>query len=132
MLAALETLTSLEPDYSPDDFEDLTGEASVTIIEVVAPGAVEEALRGEADIPPLRDLLSAARADPQPGLLLDGYETFLGAGEEAMVEIVEVAPSLDAVDRTTMPHAPQATSLTERLAGVEGRSGRFLKALFGN
>lgn len=139
MLAALESLTSLEPDYSPDYFEDLTGEASVTIIEAAAPGAVDEAMGGEADISPLRDLLSAARADPEPGLLLNGpglllngYETFLSAGEEAMVEIVEIDPSFDPPDRTTMPPATRATSLGERLAATEGPRGRFLKALFGD
>ena len=45
MLAALETLTSLEPDYS----DDLTAEASVTIIESAGYDVVAEAL---AAMPP--------------------------------------------------------------------------------
>ncbi len=44
MLAALETLTSLEPDYS----DDITSEASVTIIESAGFDAVADALAGEA------------------------------------------------------------------------------------
>ena len=58
MLAALETLTSLEPDYS----DDLTAEASVTIIESVGYDIVAEALAdAAADGRSLRALLHRAR-----------------------------------------------------------------------
>ncbi len=74
MLAALETLTSLEPDYS----DDLTAEASVTIIEAAGYDVVAEALaRDPADGRSLRALLQGR--DEPPRLLLNGYETFGGA-----------------------------------------------------
>ncbi len=55
MLAALETLTSLEPDYS----DDLTSEASVTIIETAGFDAVADALAAES--PAGRSLRSLLR-----------------------------------------------------------------------
>lgn len=124
MIAALETLTSLEPDYS----DDLTAEASVTIIETAGGDAFDGARA--PDRRPLRYLLDESRLEPE--LLLNGYETFLGQGDEASVEIVEVRYSFDEPEpvpaKTT---AAQPTSLAERLAAATGASGRFLKALSG-
>lgn len=128
MLAALETLTSLEPDY----FDDLAAEASVTIIESADHGAFG-ADAGEAR--PLRELLRQSdQMDSEPALLLNGYETFLTFGEEATVEIVEVGPhfeSADAAEPPAKPHSPQPSSLAERIAAATGPSGRFFKALSG-
>jgi hypothetical protein len=129
MLAALETLTSLEPDYS----DDLTAEASVTIIEAVGYDLVAEALAGDAAKGrPLRALLQ--KRDEQPRLLLNGYETFNGAGEEASVEIVEVVPSFDAPNPAPGTQPGNPSSLAERIAAATGRGaagGRFFKALSG-
>jgi hypothetical protein len=131
MLAALETLTSLEPDYS----DDLAAEASVTIIESVDYDVVANALAGDAyDGRPLRALLRE-EAD-RPGLLLNGYETFLGAGEEATVEIVEVVPSFDAPEPARATPTALPATLAERIAAATGRGGpasgsRFFKALSG-
>ena len=69
MLAALETLTSLEPDFT----DDLTAEASVTIIESAGYDVVAEALARDADEGrSLRSLLQSR--DEAPRLLLNGYE----------------------------------------------------------
>jgi len=131
MLAALETLTSLEPDYS----DDLTAEASVTIIEAAGYDVVAEALaRDPADGRSLRALLQ--ESDEPPRLLLNGYETFGGPGEEATVEIVHVVHDFEAPETTTRkPTANPATSLAERIAAATGRGAagrRFFKALSGN
>lgn len=120
MIAALETMTSLEPDYS----DDLTAEASVTIIETAGDDV------GVSDRRPLRYLLDETSLEPE--LLLNGYETFLGPGDEASVEIVEVPyafgePEPASVKVTTT----HPSSLAERLAAATGASGRFLKALSG-
>lgn len=127
MLAALETLSSLEPDYS----DDLTAEeASVTIIEAFDHGTVAEALgTGDSRLP-----YTARRADEgAPALLLNGYETFMGVGEEASVEIVEVGPSFAAEPTDQPPPTHAGASLAERLA-TTGRwpRGRFFKALSGD
>ena len=75
MLAALETLTSLEPDYS----DDLAAEASVTIIEAAGYDAIADALAARSRRrPPVRSLLR--QRDEPPKLLLNGYETFVGRG----------------------------------------------------
>ncbi|MFA5898873.1 MAG: hypothetical protein WC829_07135, partial [Hyphomicrobium sp.] len=124
MLAALETLTSLEPDY----YDDLAAEASVTIIEAAGADVVAGAFSpDEPDDRPLRSLL---RADPEPALLLNGYETFLAPGEEATVEIVQVDPLFD--DRRPCTRAAQPASLSERIAAATGRGGRFFRALSGS
>ena len=76
----------------------------------------------------------AAAEDKGPELLLNGYETFLGAGDEATVEIVEVgAPFAEDSAGTEQP-TTQSTSLAERIAAVAGRGAagsRFFKALSG-
>jgi hypothetical protein len=129
MLAALETLTSLEPDYS----DDIASEASVTIIESAGFDADAGALAAEAAAGrSLRSLLTAR--DEPPKLLLNGYETFAGAGEEATIEIVEIDHSFDG-PRHAEPVAPSHPStLAERIAAATGRrgaGGRFFKALSG-
>jgi hypothetical protein len=129
MLAALETLTSLEPDYS----DDLAAEASVTIIESAGYHAVAEALAGDAyDGRPLQALLR--NEANRPDLLLNGYETFLGDGEEATVEIVEVGHAFDAPEPPRAARPTHTASLAERLAAANGRDAnapqsRFFKAL---
>jgi hypothetical protein len=129
MLAALETLTSLEPDYS----DDLNAEASVTIIEAAGYDVVAEALaRDPADGRSLRALLQGR--DEPPRLLLNGYDTFGGPGEEATVEIVHVVHDFEAPETTIRKPAANPASLAERIAAVTGRGaagGRFFKALSG-
>ncbi len=84
MLAALETLTSLEPDYS----DEIAAEASVTIIECAGYDAVAEALGGDAgDGRSLRARLHDFVDAPDPAL--HDYDDFSGPGDEATVEIVE-------------------------------------------
>ena len=127
MLAALETMSSLEPDYS----DDLAAEASVTIIESFGDHAVAEALAADTPRRPLRALL---KEDRGPELLLNGYETFVGSGDEASVEIVEIGESFAEDVPTTERPTVQPVSLAERIAAVAGRGtsgGRFFKALSG-
>jgi hypothetical protein len=72
MLAALEKLSSLEPDYCDDQPVE---EASITIVDhFVAPGG-------------------AAEAGDGPALDADDYAAYHGPVEEATVEIVEVRPA---------------------------------------
>lgn len=129
MLAALETLTSLEPDYS----DDLAAEASVTIIESAGYNAVAEALAGDAgDTRSLRARLHAF--DDAPDIALNDYDTFGGTGDEASVEIVEVVHSFDAPEPTGATQPTHPTSLAERIAAATGRGAagsRFFRALSG-
>jgi hypothetical protein len=128
MLAALETLTSLEPDYS----DDITSEASVTIIESAGFDAVADALAVEAAAGrSLRSLLTAR--DEPPTLLLNGYETFAGAGEEATIEIVEIDHSFDGPRPAEQAAPSHPSTLAERIAaaGRGAAGGRFFKALSG-
>ena len=129
MLAALGTLTSLEPDYS----DDLAAEASVTIIEAADADVVIAAFDGAE----LRRPRSPAPALADKALLLNGYETFLAPGDEATIEIVEAAVAPDATlsdsGIAALPKsATQPASLTERLAATAGPGGRFFRALSGN
>jgi hypothetical protein len=130
MLAALEALTSLEPDYSDDPI----AEASVTIIEAAGYDVVAEALaRDPADGRSLRALLQGR--DEPPRLLLNGYETFSGSGEEATVEIVHVGHDFEAPETTTRKPTANPASLAERIAAATARGGtghRFFKALSGD
>lgn len=130
MLAALETLTSLEPDFS-DDL--MVEEASVTIIESAGEDVIAGAFAAEPfDARPLRRLLHDDDAPaPAPALLLNGYETFLAPGEEAMVEIVEVTHGFDNPQPMTDRPIANPTSLAERISAATGRNGRFFKALSG-
>ncbi|WP_424958061.1 hypothetical protein [Hyphomicrobium sp. 1Nfss2.1] len=126
MLAALQTLTSLEPDYS----DDLAAEASVTIIETAGNVVFDDPGAGNAADPrPLRHLIEKSR---EPQLLLNGYETFLGHGDEAIVEIVEIShPREELENAPERPRSMQPGSLVERLAAATGRGSRFFKALSG-
>ncbi len=130
MLAALETLTSLEPDFT----DDLNAEASVTIIELAGYDVVAEALARDADEGrSLRSLLQSR--DEAPRLLLNGYELFNGAGEEATVEIVEASHAFDAPEEPGKVHRANPASLAERIAVATGRGAvgsRFFKALSGD
>jgi hypothetical protein len=106
-------------------------EASVTIIESFGDDVVAEALTADMPNRPLRALL---HEDKGPELLLNGYETFLGAGDEATVEIVEVGAAFAEDTAGTEQPATQPTSLAERIAAVAGRGAagsRFFKALSG-
>lgn len=128
MLAALETLTSLEPDYS----DDLAAEASVTIIDAAGHDLVAAAFSAEPDdYRARRRRLEPQAASPESSLLLNGYETFLGPGDEAIVEIVEPAEADDAPAAPVKSSSAQPASLTERLAAATGPGARFLKALSG-
>lgn len=86
VLAALESMPSLEPDYC----DDLAAEASVTIIE-----------RADANEPQLEPrhaeghgTLRARLHDmgEAPDILPDEYAAYQGPIEEATVEIIEVPP----------------------------------------
>jgi len=129
MLAALESLTSLEPDYSVD----LIAEASVTIIEA----ADNEILADAFDELPRRQHPRSPAYDAPSLNLPNGYDPFDGPSafldEEAIVEIIEAPPAFDEVDPPGSRQVPQPASLSERIASVAGRSagGRFFKALSG-
>jgi hypothetical protein len=129
MLAALETLTSLEPDYS----DDVAAEASVTIIESAGYHVVAEALGGDAaDVRSLRARLHDFDDAPDPALY--DYDDFSGPGDEATVEIVEAGHSFDAPEPVRGAQPGNPSSLAERIASATGRTaagGRFLKALSG-
>lgn len=128
MLAALETLTSLEPDYS----DDVAAEASVTIIESAGHDVVAEALGGAAG--GSRSLHARLHDFDAPDAALYDYDDFSGPGDEATVEIVEAVHTFDAPEpsRGTQPGNP--SSLAERIAAATGRGAagsRFFKALSG-
>lgn len=119
MLAALETLTSLEPDFC----DDLAAEASVTIIERVGHDPLDmEAAGGDARS--LRERLHDVGHYED-----DGDETgpYRSLADEAVVEIVEIDDVAADVEGPTDEPQPA-------VAG-EGRRGRvtsrFFKALSG-
>ena len=67
-------------------------------------------------------------------MLLNGYETFSGSGDEATVEIVDGRHAFDAPEPTGRNNRANLASLAERIAAATGRSaagGRFFKALSG-
>lgn len=117
MLAALETMDSLEPDFCGD----LVTEASVTIIEradvaeepetpePVPAGSLRARLGGIGEAPDI---------DPEE------YAAYLSDVEEATVEIVEVVPPPQAV-------APPVVELSELPAARPKRAQRFFRALIG-
>jgi hypothetical protein len=127
MLAALETLTSLEPDYYSDD---LAAEASVTIIESASYEVVAEALAADG-----RSLRVRPRDfDDAHDVPLNDYDDFGGLGDEASVEIVEVVHSFDAPEPAGVTPPTHPTSLARRIAAATGRGAagsRFFKALSG-
>ncbi len=115
MLAALETIPSLEPDFC----DDLAAEASVTIIERAMPFDLEP--------PPLapenaRTPSTAARpadAGEPPHVVAEEYAAYHGPVDEAVVEIFEGPP----------PEPAQSGSRRKK-----GRPAghRFFKALTGD
>lgn len=128
MLAALQSLTSLEPDYAVD----LAAEASVTIIEAAhidaAPDDFDRPAHPQrplsANAPPIR---------PYPS----GFDPFDGTAapldEEATVEIIETPLAIEDAAAPPSRLVAQPASLSERIASVAGRTagGRFFKALSG-
>ena len=128
MLAALGELTSLEPDYA----HDVTAEASVTIVECADEDLVHAALTNDRwrSIPPML----AGRPAEDPQLLLNGYDSFLGLGDEAEIEIVEIVHAFESPDAAADPPAAVPASLSERLAAAARTrpASRFLKALSGD
>ena len=108
ILAALEAMESLEPDFG----DDLAGEASVTIIERAAP----------FDVPPPLDAGNASARSPQsntrkmPDVDAARHAAYHGRIEEAVVEIFE-GPS----------PAPAAPGRRRKKARPVGQ--RFFKAL---
>jgi hypothetical protein len=127
MLAALETLSSLEPDYA----DDIIAEASVTIVECADEDLVQALAQERRGAP------SPLRPPPAPAshqLLLNGYENFLSPGDEAEIEIVEIAHTFEPTEHTVAERTAPA-SLAERLAAAAARqrpTSRFLKALSGD
>ena len=136
MIAALESLTSLEPDYSIDLIAEASGtiaEASVTIIE-----ATDDAPADAFEDPPVR--LQRPLSLPKDAPIrrpLRSHEAYDGTAdffdEEATVEIVEHPLAFEEVDPPCSRQMPQPASLSERIASVAGRSAgrRFFKALSG-
>jgi hypothetical protein len=116
MLAALEAMDSLEPDFCGD----LVAEASVTIIAraeaAVQPAEEPEELPSGSLRARLDDLGDA------PDIDADEYAAYLADVEEAVVEIVEVTPAPLQVSA-----APGALLLSSRPRAAH----RFFKALGG-
>lgn len=120
MLAALETMDSLEPDFCGDEVT----EASVTIIERVD-------VRAEPDEEP--ELLPAGSLRARlggigeaPDIDPDEHAAYLCDVEEATVEIVEVAPL-----PPTVAAAPEVSAQLPPRPGKAHHAHRFLKALIG-
>jgi hypothetical protein len=84
ILAALETMQSLEPDFG----DDLAAEASVTIIERAVPSDAGADQDEAAPAGSLRDRLG--NAGVAPDIVADEYAAYQGPVEEAVVEIIEV------------------------------------------
>lgn len=125
MLAALETLTSLEPDFC----DDLAAEASVTIIERVGHDPHDMEAAG-GDTRSLRERLQDARPQNMSDYVDDdGDETgpYRSLADEAVVEIVEIGDV--AADIAETEKDPQPPAIKE---GRRGRAtSRFFKALSG-
>ncbi len=118
ILAALETMDSLEPDFCGDEVT----EASVTIIERVD-------MTAEPDEEPERLPAGSLRArlggiGEAPDIDADEHAAYLCDVEEAVVEIVEVAPLAPAVAAVAETSAPLPARRREK-------AHRFLKALIG-
>jgi hypothetical protein len=116
ILAALETMQSLEPDFCGD----LVTEASVTIVERAEMTAEPEE---EAEPPPAGSLLARlGDVRDAPDIDPEEHAAYLGDVEEATIEIVEVASTAaPAVDPALLP-----TPLR-----VARQAHRFFKALIG-
>ncbi len=114
MLAALETMQSLEPDFG----EDLAAEASVTIIErAVASDAAADQEQDEA--PPAGSLRARlGNAGVAPDIIADEYAAYQGPVEEAVVEIVEVpGPAADHSGRRRRKDRPATRRFFKTLTG---------------
>ncbi len=120
MLAALETMDSLEPDFCGD----LVTEASVTIIERADTRSEPE----EEPEPPRAGSLRARLGGigMAPDIDPDEHAAYQGDVEEASVEIVEVAPLPPAV-----PAAAEASAPVPLRPKRAQQAHRFLKALIG-
>ena len=120
MLAALETMDSLEPDFCGDEVT----EASVTIIEradmATEPEEDAELLPAGSLRARLGGMGEVSDIDP------DEHAAYLAEVEEASIEIVEVAPVHPVVTATVEPSAP--LPLRSKKAH---HAHRFFKALIG-
>jgi hypothetical protein len=117
MLAALEAMDSLEPDFCGD----LVAEASVTIIARAEAAKQPDEAPEELPAGSLR-----ARLDDlgdAPDIDADEYAAYLADVEEAVVEIVDAAPSA-----LQLAAAPEAIPLSPRPKAAH----RFFKALGGH
>jgi len=114
ILAALEAMESLEPDFCDDP----AGEASVTIIESAAPFAPLEGLDEDVRPPPRLIDQDAPRKVPAPGI--GRYAASYGPTEEAEVEIFE---------GPTFPPALPGSGPVRKARRV---TRRFFKALTGD
>ncbi len=114
MLAALEALPSLEPDFG----EDLAAEASVAIIERAAvEGHGEDRSDEEASYGSLRARLGDM--DAPFDIVADEYAAYQGPVEEASVEIVEIdagPPAEPDAPSSPRKDMPVAASLLKALA----------------
>ena len=117
MLAALETMDSLEPDFCGD----FVTEASVTIIER-ADVTLEEEEPETAPAGSLRARLGGI--GEAPDIDPEEYAAYLSDVEEATVEIVEVVPP-------PVPVISPVVGPSELPAARPKRAHRFLKALIG-
>jgi len=121
MLAALETMDSLEPDFCGDEVT----EASVTIIERADFAAEPE--EEEAEPPPAGSLRARLGGMGEvPDIDPEEYAAYLAGAEEATVEIVEVGAARAAVTTT----AERSSPLPLRSKKLH-HAHRFLKALIG-
>ncbi len=121
MLAALETMDSLEPDFCGDEVT----EASVTIIERAAMPAEPE--EEDPEPPPAGSLRARLGGiGMAPDIDPEEHAAYQGDVEEAIVEIVEVAPLPPAVPAEVDAFAP--VRLRPRKAQ---QAHRFLRALIG-
>lgn len=127
MLAALETMPSLEPDFG----DDLASEASVTIIE--------RAARPDADAPEKDDPVTEpgatlrARLEDMgeaPDIVADEYAAYQGPVDEAIVEIFEVDDTVAALDIVDVP-VPEPDALVPRRRKERPMARRFFKTLTG-
>jgi hypothetical protein len=114
ILAALETMQSLEPDFG----DDLAAEASVTIIErAVASDVAADQEQDEA--PPVGSLRARlGNAGVAPDIIADEYAAYQGPVEEAVVEIVEVpGPAAEHSGRRRRKDRPATHRFFKTLTG---------------
>jgi hypothetical protein len=123
MLAALETLTSLEPDFC----DDIAAEASVTIIECAAYEADDDRTPSSAEVVPLRSRLHDVEEHPDD---LDLDDVPLHAlADEAIVEIVEIVDVAAITDAGTSEGATDTAAPAGPTAERPRGTSRFFNAL---